>query len=221
MSGSESAHAGGHPWLHPFQQQVDRLVELGYAALLGLTESEFRNELEPLKQRLPPDLTLAMEGNAARIPFVLVVNPALAPARATLPLVRREGHAPIERLYPIKLERFQPLAELALPPGSAYLLLDIDRGDGTLNVAPKHALEFIRAAARSPLTVEEGIAVLTQHPMFLEENRCFSLLGSRCGDKRVPAFWLSGARPKLGWCWEGNPHTWIGSASCAARVGLT
>ncbi|MEI2690845.1 MAG: DUF5701 family protein [Anaerolineae bacterium] len=45
------------------------------------------------------------------------------------------------------------------------------------------------------------------------------LLASRCGDKRVPAFWLSQNRPKLGWCWAGNPHTWLGSASCAERVG--
>ena len=220
MSGLESARGRANPLLHPFQQQVDRLVELGYPALLSLAEDEFRNELEPLKQRLPMDLNPTTEGGAARIPFVIVVNRALAPARATLPLVRREGHAASERLYPIALERFQPLPELALPPGIAYLLLDIDRGDGTLNVAPKDALELIRTSARSPLAIEEGIAVLTQQPMFLEKNRCFSLLGSRCGDKRVPAFWLSGGRLKLGWCWEGNPHTWLGSASCAARMGL-
>ncbi|MFC7594946.1 DUF5701 family protein [Terrabacter sp. GCM10028922] len=25
--------------------------------------------------------------------------------------------------------------------------------------------------------------------------------------------------PKLGFCWAGNRHTWLGIASCAARVG--
>ncbi|MGQ0669203.1 MAG: DUF5701 family protein [Actinomycetota bacterium] len=25
--------------------------------------------------------------------------------------------------------------------------------------------------------------------------------------------------PRLGWCWAGNPHTWLGSASCGAGVG--
>ncbi|MEK8108885.1 DUF5701 family protein [Micromonospora sp. M12] len=28
-------------------------------------------------------------------------------------------------------------------------------------------------------------------------------------------------RTKLGWCWYGNPHTWLGSASARTeRVGL-
>jgi hypothetical protein len=41
------------------------------------------------------------------------------------------------------------------------------------------------------------------------------------GDRRVPALWISGGAPKLGWCWAGNPHTWLGSASCATRLGPT
>ncbi len=23
----------------------------------------------------------------------------------------------------------------------------------------------------------------------------------------------------LGWCWDDNPHTWLGSASCGRRLG--
>jgi hypothetical protein len=56
------------------------------------------------------------------------------------------------------------------------------------------------------------------------------LLGSRCGDRRVPALWISGGSArdggtarrgaaKLGWCWAGNHHTWLGHASAAQRVG--
>ncbi|HYN94662.1 MAG TPA: DUF5701 family protein [Pilimelia sp.] len=30
--------------------------------------------------------------------------------------------------------------------------------------------------------------------------------------------WISGRAPKLGWCWEGNPHTWLGVASTGARI---
>ena len=37
-------------------------------------------------------------------------------------------------------------------------------------------------------------------------------------DQRVPAFWISEGRPKLGWCWDRNPHTWLGTASCATRL---
>ena len=44
---------------------------------------------------------------------------------------------------------------------------------------------------------------------------------------RTPAIWISrgtgrdgAARrhaPKVGWCWAGNHHTWLGFASAAAR----
>ena len=59
--------------------------------------------------------------------------------------------------------------------------------DYTINVAFADAYQTIAAANRSPLTIEEGIALLTHYPEFLQPNNCFSLPGSRCGDKRVPA----------------------------------
>ena len=61
---------------------------------------------------------------------------------------------------------------------------------------------------------------MTHHPEAVDRNDGFSLLASRCGDRRVGALWISKGRPKLGWCWAGNPHTWLGSASCAARVRI-
>ncbi|CAM5297405.1 putative protein OS=Streptomyces tendae OX=1932 GN=GUR47_27180 PE=4 SV=1 [Streptomyces tendae] len=75
----------------------------------------------------------------------------------------------------------------------------------------------VAGRGRTPLTIEEGVAVLTQVPEVLVKNKCFSLGGSRCGDRRVPALWISKRAPKLGWCWEGNPHTWLGMASAGAR----
>jgi hypothetical protein len=86
-------------------------------------------------------------------------------------------------------------------------------------VPPEQALPTITARQRSPLTMEEGIAIVTHHPEFLRKNHCFSLLGSRGTDRRVPALWISEGRPRLGWCWDGAPHTWLGSASCGSRIG--
>ncbi len=47
-------------------------------------------------------------------------------------------------------------------------------------------------------------------------------------DARTPAIWISGGTgrdgrsnrgaPKVGWCWAGNRHTWLGFASVAGRV---
>lgn len=91
--------------------------------------------------------------------------------------------------------------------------MDVDTGTASLNMPPDDALAMIRREGRTPLTLEEGIALITQFPDRLRKNRCFSLVGSRSGDRRVPALWISQGRPKLGWCWAGNPHTWLGSAS--------
>jgi hypothetical protein len=81
------------------------------------------------------------------------------------------------------------------------------------------ALEMIHDEGRSPLTIDEGIAVATHYPEMVAPGFGFSLAGSRAGDRRVTALWISKQRPKLGWCWAGNPHTWLGTASLGARVG--
>ncbi len=51
---------------------------------------------------------------------------------------------------------------------------------------PDLAITRIRGHGRSPLTIEEGVAVVTHHPDLLRSRNCFSILGSRCGDRRVP-----------------------------------
>ncbi len=79
-------------------------------------------------------------------------------------------------------------------------------------------MEIIKKQNRSPLTIDEGIAVITHYPDILRKNNGFSLLGSRCGNRRVTALWMSKHQPKLGWCWAGNPHTWLGWANCSGRV---
>jgi hypothetical protein len=107
-----------------------------------------------------------------------------------------------------------------LPGNLAYLLTDVDTGAATLDVTPDDALAQIQAGNRSPLTIDEGVALITHHPEAVAKNAGFSLLGSRCGDRRVTALWISDGRPKLGWCWAGNPHTWLGSASCRTRIGV-
>jgi hypothetical protein len=106
-----------------------------------------------------------------------------------------------------------------VPRDSAYLVADIDTGEATLNVTPDQAIKTIIQEDRSPLTIDEGVALITHYPDILRTRNCFSILGSRCGDRRVPAMWISGGSPRLGWCWAGNPHTWLGSASCGDRVG--
>jgi hypothetical protein len=118
---------------------------------------------------------------------------------------------------PGDLATYEPLPELEVP-GAAYLLVDVDRGEEFCGVRPENALPVIRDRGRTPLTIDEGIAVVTHEPRLLEKNACFMLSGSRRQDRRVPALWISERAPKLGWCWDGNPHTWLGVASAGSRV---
>ncbi|MEU7133582.1 DUF5701 family protein [Streptomyces sp. NPDC046261] len=205
-----------------FDRQVQTLVDLGYPALAGMTETAFRGVVEPLREPVRARAATMEPPAEGRVPFLLVVTRALVPLEESVPLTTLAGKsAPgvIERFYaPGELERFVSLEELALPDGEAYVAFDVDRGEEFCAVVPLDALAAVAERGRTPLTMEEGIAFLTQFPRALAKNKCFSLAGTRFGDRRVPALWISKGAPKLGWCWEGNPHTWLGMASAGDRA---
>lgn len=191
-----------------FDRQASRLVGL-FPQVADL--------VLPLKERLS-DLPA---GHAALdIPFVLVLNSRLASPEATMALVEHGGRPGVVEMTPTEPAAFQPIDEVDVPKAGAYLAYGIDTGRETLNITPDEALPRILGEGRSPLTIQEGVAVLMQRPGVLRSANAFSLLGSRKGDKRVPALWTSKGRPRLGWCWAGNPHTWLGSASCAGRLAV-
>lgn len=199
------------------ERQIDTLVSLGYPALLSSDTESFRQRLMGLSAYVGEGCAGASDVAQGLVDFVLVIHSPLAPVAKILPLIVRQGKPAIERLFPRRPEFFEPLEGLRDAIGEAYLLFDVDRGNATLNAVPVQAQEQLAASRRTPLTVEEGVALLTQFPDQLAPNRCFMMLGSRGPDKRVPALWLSKNQPKLGWCWEGNPHTWLGFASARAR----
>ncbi|MCX6475186.1 DUF5701 family protein, partial [Rhodococcus sp. (in: high G+C Gram-positive bacteria)] len=117
-----------------------------------------------------------------------------------------------------------------------HLLSGVDRGDHLANWSPDEALPAIVDAHRTPLTLTEGIHWLLQRPDILERGKCFMTIGSRLRkpdgsfDTRTPAVWISNGTgrdgkdnrnaPKVGWCWWGNRHTWLGFASASDRVPL-
>jgi len=143
----------------------------------------------------------------------------LVPVAEAAALIERAGRPVVlGHLEPDELERFTPIESIDPPGVPAYTLVEVDLGADRRNVRPEDALRDILAAGRSPLTLDEGIALMLQQPDVIAPNWGFSLAGSRCGDQRVPALWVSDGRPKLGWCWDRNPHTWLGTASCAERV---
>jgi len=203
-----------------FDRQLQRLVDKGYPALAGLPPTAFRNLVSPLRQAVLDNKAELRPPTRARVPFVLVIAEDLVSPTAAMPLTELRGKSGFVTDGFDDVDRFTPIDSAVIPSGGAYVLFDIDRGPDYLNVRPNDALVSITTSGRTPLTVAEGIAFLTQFPEALEKNNCFSLLASRVADQRVPALWISKTRPKLGWCWAGNPHTWLGSASARHRTAL-
>ncbi|MFB7085545.1 DUF5701 family protein [Streptomyces sp. NPDC056296] len=209
-----------------FDRQVRTLDALGYPALCGRTPEQFAELVAPLRAE-----AVAHAGDpgqeydpaaSGRVPFVLVVTRELAPTERTMPLTTLHGgRLPgfVDRSFePGSLERFVATEE-AEPPGrdGVHLLFDVERGEEFCGAVPGDAMATVAERGRGLLTIEEGIALMTHAPQVLVKNKCFSLGGSRSGDRRVPAIWISQKAPKLGWCWEGNPHTWLGMASAGGR----
>jgi hypothetical protein len=199
-----------------FDRQVATMQRLGYARIAGMSSDAFAQLFAPLRERLDELPAAAGESD---LPFVIVLDQALVPAARSMPLVEQDGRSGVVDMNPTHPGEFARIEDVDVPEGPAYLAAGVDTGEETLNVTPADALRLITAKGRSPLTIEEGIAVLTHHPGVLRSRNAFSLLGSRRGDKRVPALWTSKGSPRLGWCWASNPHTWLGSASCASRLG--
>lgn len=198
-----------------FERQVESLIARGYPELAGLDENAFLELVAPLADGLPE------HGDDGRIPFALVISSELVPAEQAMALVELKGKRGFVGMYPTQPADYAPIGDVEIPAGLAYLVTGVDTGGDTLDVTPDDALETIRGQGRSPLTIDEGIAVLTHYPDVLETRNAFSILGSRKGDRRVPALWTSAGKPRLGWCWAGNPHTWLGSASCGSRIGAS
>ncbi|MBC7291277.1 MAG: hypothetical protein H5T83_08080 [Actinotalea sp.] len=211
-------------------RQVRAYVATGVAALLGLDEDALRGRVAPLRRALlaqptTDDDDAAAAAAAARdadargdhVPVVLVPDLPAAVLNAVVPALRHGGRRGLSVVPDDELVTYRPVEGVVGSEGD-HLLLGVDTGGPFHGTPPEAALAAVRAAGRTPLTVAEGLALVVVRPDVLRPNRCFSLMGSRRGDQRVPAVWLSAGRPKLGWCWDRNPHDWLGAAHAARRL---
>lgn len=205
------------------RRQVDAYVALGYPQLAGLDETAFRLQFDHLESPLADAVAAGLDlaSTTTRVPFVAVVADSLINPEFRVPLLRAAGSAEtgiLDRNYGERgLAPYGPTDAVAIPDAETYLLLDVDRGDEFLNQKPRNALPVIAVRGRTPLTIAEGLSFNAAFPNLLVKNHCFMLAGSHEGNKRIPAIWISPAGPKLGWCFQGVEHTWLGIASAGAR----
>jgi hypothetical protein len=196
-------------------RQTARLTELDYP-------SEIRSYVDPLHALLDDLLDDLPAAPAGDYPLLLVVTAALVPTVSAVERTSVRGRPGWTDMHD-ELATYRTIDGVEVPSSPVYLLLDVSTGPETLDVRPDDALPVIRSAGRTPLTVDEGVALLTQFPSVFADHHAFQAVGTRSPvapyTKRVPSLWVSKGAPRLGWCWAGNPHTWLGSASAARRVG--
>ncbi|MFI9819938.1 DUF5701 family protein [Streptomyces sp. NPDC052013] len=210
------------PELPALGAQAERLIELGVHEIAGLPADQFRS------------FAKTAGAPAGASDTLLAVHPDVAPASALAPLLRREDKPGFVVTDMPDVDDFTPIDPVTLPDAPLYFLTGIDRGDRMANWSPDEALPALTAEARTPLVLTEGIHWVLQQPEALERNHCFMTIGSRLRkasgalDARTPAIWISNGTgrdgrerrnaPKVGWCWAGNRHTWLGFASATGRA---
>jgi hypothetical protein len=198
--------------------QAERLIALGAHEVAGLSARDLRGTA----------------GEVREPGALLVLDPGRAPASALAPLLELRNRRGFVVTDMTDVDAFSPIDQVALPGGDVYLVEDLDRGDAMAGRSPDEALPAVTGAGRTPLTLTEGIHWVLQCPEVLDRNHCFMTIGSRRRkpdgrlDTRTPALWISNGTgrdgrerrnaPKVGWCWAGNRHTWLGFASARRRV---
>lgn len=198
-----------------YDAELDRQVGTireRYGDVAGVDVERLTSSVEELRELLPK--VVAGEEN---LPFVVVVRSTLVPTVVAVERIEVRGKAGWTDMAD-ELHGYRPIDGVEVPDADVYLLTDVSTGPETLDVAPADALPRIEEAGRTPLTIDEGVALLTQHPDVLTTRNAFQALASRADNKRIPSLWMSKGAPRLGWCWEGNPHSWLGAASAAQRL---
>ncbi|WEV41720.1 DUF5701 family protein [Bifidobacterium sp. ESL0682] len=195
------------------QKQLDRIVALGYPDVADMSAAAFRALARPLIDALKDS---DLGENILLVPTHELVSPESLIARTSI-----NRMAGFTTMPPRDVASFLPQDGFEPPEGPFYLVVDPHTGTAYVNREPDVARKLIDSDERMPLTLEEGLAIATQHPDWLVKKNGFNLLGSRSADGRVPSIWMSQNAPRLGSVWPTSRHTWLGNAYCQARRGIS
>ncbi|MCH4160058.1 DUF5701 family protein [Bifidobacterium sp.] len=195
------------------QRQLDRIVALGYPDVADIGAASFRALAQPLIQ--------ALERHDLGESILLVPTRELVSPESLISRTSINRMAGFTTMPPRDIISFLPQDGFEPPEGPFYLVIEPHTGTAYVNREPDVARKLIDSDNRLPLTLEEGLAIATQHPEWLREKNGFNLLGSRSADGRVPSIWMSQNAPRLGSVWPNSKHTWLGNAYCQARRGIS
>ena len=198
-----------------FDRQVETLIERGYAEAADMTQDRFKQLFATLKREARDLAATGPEIKEGHIPFVIVLRERLLSLEKKIPLMEFDGK---KGYTVINLSEFETAKGVEIPDSLAYLIVDVENGKAMKRRPPAEAVKQFKKEGRSPLTAEEGVAIVTQYPEILKDHY-LDLPGSRRGADKVANLWLDDGKPKLGRDYSDNSSSKWGSASCGSRVG--
>lgn len=209
-----------HP-LAEFDRQAELIIRRGSCGLLTDGAESVEPELQALRHEVDRRIQLA-EPRTGNIPLVIVKRQNPFPYADFVGTLVGRGRAGYIEMTPKVPEDFTDIDGLNLPASAVYVLWDVDTGQNMLNISPADCLNLIAVEGRTPLTMQEGLFAVSAVPELLTDKKkfnCIQMPGSRIADdQRVPSIWMSKGAPRLGWCWFGNIHTWLATASARMRI---
>jgi Family of unknown function (DUF5701) len=200
-----------------FNRQLSVLTDNEINSLCGLTIEQFTKIISKFKSKLE---LLELSYGEGKLPFIVCFRKDFVDITSVfLKVFSKKKHGFVD-MNPYEPSVFLPIVEL--PESEIYIIINVETGYNYLNISPANCLVDINRRSRAPLTMEEGAMLTLFFPEILENKKDFNAIqmpGSRkLNDERVPSIWFSKGAPRLGWCWDNNVHTWLGSASCGNKV---
>ncbi len=184
-----------------FKKQLQKLIDAGYA----------QNIIDMLQEQMNTVLDTAVSMNVSdnHIPFIPVVPRSYWGLNALMNTIEYKGIKGYSVLPP------HEVTDEIQTPEKPYYIYDVEDGKEYLGISPKDSEKKIAKDSRSPLTVQEGIALALHVPVL--QGHFLDCTGSRYRGN-VPGVGLfGGGVPGLGWGNLGGSSGRWGSPSCRSR----
>ncbi len=208
---------------HEFDRQLHRLlsrIREIYPEEAEAYEATVSYEVNLLKYALHEQIKRE-DVKEGHVPFVIVLRNELMPLEKQVELMEY-GEIKGSFNKNMVLSELRTAGGIQISKSPAYLIVDIEDGRAMLGKSAYEAVKQFKNEGRSPLTAEEGVAFITQHPEILAHHS-IDLAGSfHSRPDSFAGLWLSGPmsrrEPELCRNYSDVSDLDWGSASCLRRV---
>jgi len=189
-----------------FDDQLNAVIENDYPQAAGISVAQFRECIQPLKRLVERYRPTGSGG----IPFLIVVPERFVPIPKQLQALQTSN------ISLLRLTAILPVPGVHVPD-NPYLALTITDGRDFRSQTPVSCIQKLRRQKRSPLTLCEGIALVTHFPCVLRHH-AIDLFNSVYGATNVPTLSLIEGRVFIGGRNRVKLNARHGTPSCGRRV---